>query len=189
MGLVKCFTQDVFVSYGWLDNETFGPEERKWVEEFTASLQGRLSQLTGNRASLWRDFFDLRGNQRIWPSIEQAISRSALFLSVITPRYVTSVSCHREMNHFRLAGLLCGGPTVGAYERVFHVIKIPIPSEQMPTIYRNQNGYEFFQRSGSKGYPLELSPGNPDYRARINELAHDMSSVLSALERRANGGA
>ena len=186
MGLVKCFDQDVFVSYGWMDDEALKGGERNWIEGFSVNLQKRLSQITGNRALLWRDMESLGKNEQIWPAIQRAITRSALFLSVISPRYVKSSSCLRELSHFELVRMLWGGPSVNSLMRAFHVIKLPVKQEEMPQLYRSRNGYEFFQRDQMKGYPLELSPASDLYRERTNELAFDMASVLDQLERRTN---
>src|SRR5215471_14461764 len=123
---MKCFEHDVFLSYGWLDDERFGPAEEKWMEAFSARLRVRLSELIGRHAILWSDVQSLKGNQLIWPAIRRGITESAIFLSIISPRCVSSPYCRMERQHFQLVRLLRGGPAIDSRARAFHAVKLPV---------------------------------------------------------------
>jgi hypothetical protein len=182
MGLVRCFDQDVFVSYGWLDNKEFGLAEERWVSEFSSRLQVRLSEIAGDHAVVWRDP-SIQGNAQVWPTIRKAISRSALFLSVVSPRYVRSVSCRMEVAHFQLVKLLRREPEEISAARVFQVIKLPVDTSDLPRLYRAQTGYEFYSRDSERGYPRELVPTELPYWEQINRLAFDMGAALQSMKR------
>ena len=87
---------DIFISYAHIDNEPFGEERSRWVTEFAENLRKRLGMVAGEAAELWRDP-RLQGNDAIWPTIEGALAEALALVSVISPRYVKSDSCLREI--------------------------------------------------------------------------------------------
>jgi hypothetical protein len=173
---------DVFVSYARIDNEPFGPERSAWVTEFTEDLRKRLSQLAGERADVWRDP-RLRGNELIWPTIEEALGDAIALVSVVSPRYVDSDSCEREIEHFVARWRERGGLTIGGRTRLFKVLKTHVPRERQPDPLRDINGYDFYREDPDTKRFREIAL-DPDpqvrrqYWTRLDDLAQDITALL-----------
>src|SRR5215469_9317534 len=85
---------DVFISYGQIDNQ------EKWVAEFHQRLERRLQELLGTRELVvWRDL-KLDGVDVFEDVLKGLVSQSAVFISVLSPRYVSSSSCREELDWF-----------------------------------------------------------------------------------------
>src|SRR5215471_17810261 len=93
---VPGFEEDIFVSYGHIDNQGTLP----WVERLCESLRVRLEELLGTSdVRIWRDV-KLDGLDRFDEEIHRKISSAALFLAVLSPRYAASEWCAREVDAF-----------------------------------------------------------------------------------------
>src|SRR5258707_15742995 len=85
---------DIFISYGHLDNY------EGWVTALATRLRNRLPGLLGRPVTVWMDP-KLGGADAVWGTLEEKISQSATLISILSPRYVKSLSCRREMEQFR----------------------------------------------------------------------------------------
>jgi hypothetical protein len=174
---------DIFISYAHIDNEPFGEERARWVSEFADNLAKRLGMVAGDRADVWRDP-RLKGNETIWPTIEQALRESRALVSVVSPRYVTSDSCRREIalfvQHWQSGG--AAAPAAGA-KPLFKVVKTFVPRDQHPEPLRDVNGYEFYQEDEATRRFREFGL-DPDptvrrlYWTRLDDLAQDLGAFL-----------
>ena len=90
------FDQDAFISYAHLDNEPLTPGQKGWVSQFHATLQAMLSQRLGEKARIWRDD-KLDGNDVFADEIVDQFAKTALLVSILSPRYVRSEWCTREL--------------------------------------------------------------------------------------------
>jgi len=182
MAYVPGFEHDVFISYAHVDNEPFGESQKRWVSDFHRDLQTRVAQLLGNAAGIWRDP-RLEGNEVLWDSLRERLERSAVLVSILTPRYVDSKSCREEIEFFPQAAERTGGVRIGTRKRVFKVLKTPVPLEGHPEITRDLLGYEFYRIDPATGRARELhldpSPEAPKiYWAKIDDLALDIETLL-----------
>jgi hypothetical protein len=118
------FDTDVFISYAHLDNQPLTTGAQGWVSEFHEALSKRLGEVLGKAPRIWRDP-KLQGNDVFADEIEQRFEEAAVLVSVITPRYVESDWCRREVTGFWEAAGHTGGPIVGNKARVFKVVKTP----------------------------------------------------------------
>src|SRR5262249_33642121 len=99
----------VFISYAHIDNNHFSGTSSGWIDLLHERLEIRLAQLLGRQPKIWRDR-KLAGNDVFNDTIVIELSRTAILLSVVTPRYVQSTSCRRELQDFlRLAQQTGGG--------------------------------------------------------------------------------
>jgi len=77
--------QQVFLSYSHRDDEPYGPQQRRWVEEFETALRSSIGQRIGpGRVEVWRDKRRLAGNELFDAQIEQQLDRSAIFVTVLS---------------------------------------------------------------------------------------------------------
>src|SRR5262245_26358121 len=86
---VPGLAEDIFISYGHMDNGS------GWVTALHDRLLERVPEILGEPVRIWRDR-KLNGAEALWEVIEERLSRTALCLSVVTPRYVKSDACKRE---------------------------------------------------------------------------------------------
>ena len=99
MGTISPFERDIFVSYAHLDNETLTREEQGWVSAFDSALQKRVAQLLGRKAEVWRDR-KLQGNDIFGDEIIDQFPKLKIFISIISPRYLESEWCRKELQEF-----------------------------------------------------------------------------------------
>jgi hypothetical protein len=87
--------------------------------------------------------------------------KTALLLSVVSPRYLDSEWCNREVAKFCDFALQTGGVIIDNKARVFKVIKTPVEAqESLPPVMKEALGYDFFVLE--EGVPFELDPAFGD---------------------------
>jgi hypothetical protein len=177
---------DIFISYAHIDNEPFGEEHSRWVTEFAENLRKRLGMVAGEAAELWRDP-RLQGNDAIWPTIEGALAEALALVSVISPRYVKSDSCLREIELFVQKWRERGVPPPGPRKPLFKVVKTHVPRDQHPDVLRDVNGYEFYEEDKAahryREFGLHPDPKvNRLYWTRIDDLAQDIGAILEDIQ-------
>lgn len=179
------FTEDVFISYRQLDNQS-PSGSNGWVDDFHERLKFPLQQLLGRQVRIWRDP-RLQGGIDFTAEIFERIARTKVLLTVLSPGYVESGWCLRELREFcRLAGA-AGGLRVGNKFRVVKVVKTPLPLDRHPGELREQLGYEFFETDEGTGIPREFSPHEDGYQhqryeAKINDLSWYLKELLEIID-------
>lgn len=190
---VMPFEIDVFVSYAHIDDQAMVEGQTGWIANFHRALEIRLAQLLGKEPRIFRDP-KLQGNEVFSESLIDRLPKAALLVSVLSPRYVRSDWCTRELREFLRASEATGGARVADKVRVFKVVKTPIPLEDHPKELQEVLGYDFYTIERDTGRPRELTPGAPpeidrQYWARLDDLAHDIADLLRSLEPKATPGA
>lgn len=181
------FDKHLFISYAHLDNQPFMPDRRGWISLFHEILTVALDMRLGERAKIWRDD-KLRGNDIFTREILDQLKGAALLASVISPRYLQSEWCTRELTEFFERASAAGNLTVGNQCRVLKVIKTPIDdaaAAKLPALLREMDGYRFYVDRG-KG-PVELDPVfGPDYAQdlalEVAELAWHIKQLLDGMK-------
>ena len=102
MTYAKNYSCDLFVSYAHVDNEPIYPAERGWVSVLVDNLNRFLAKQLGRREILshWFDQHSLDGNSAIDGKIPSQAGDSALFLAILSPGYMASRFCRRELDAF-----------------------------------------------------------------------------------------
>ena len=168
------YEHDLFISYAHIDNQPLTAEQQGWVTRFHATLAAQLSMRLGSVAHIWRDD-KLRGNDVFSDEIVQQFGRTALLVSVLTPRYLASDWCRRELAAFCDEAARSGGLAPGNKARVFKVVKTPVADQgTLPPQVRDTKGYEFFTECD--GAPLELDPA---YGLRFSEAYFRLVGILA----------
>lgn len=180
------FEKDLFISYAHIDNEPLTPEQEGWITRFHASLEALLSMRLGGQARIWRDN-KLQGNDVFAGEIVDQFPHTALLLSVLTPRYLNSEWCTREVAEFCARAEESGGMVIENKARIFKVLKTPVDTqESLPQVVQAVLGYEFF--TIEDGAPLELDSAygerfGQDYNRKVGQLAWNISQMLKQLQK------
>jgi hypothetical protein len=184
----SAFARDIFISYCHTDNENpLGPG---WIEIFHKILAIRMKQILGARApqeepSIWRDV-RLQGNEAFASTLSDELRDVALIVSIVSPSYVRSEWCAREVAEFCRAAQERGGLTVDNKTRIFKVLKTPVERDKHPPVLQSQTGYEFFTLDNDTKIPNEftLTPGDSNGAKAlvvINELAYHIKATLDVV--------
>src|SRR5262245_5088866 len=178
------FDHHAFISYAHIDNEPLTPGQKGWVAQFHATLQTMLSQRLGEKARIWRDD-KLAGNDIFAEEIVGQFAKTALLISILTPRYLRSEWCTRELRTFCEAAALTGGLTVGNKSRVFKVVKTPVEAgATLPEQVQQMLGYDFF--IVEEGDSKELDPAfgeetRQQFLSKLSSLAWQIAKSLQQL--------
>lgn len=179
------FEKDLFISYAHIDNRPLTPEQDGWISRFHESLNALLSMRMGKQARIWRDD-KLQGNDVFADEIVAQFGRTAVLISVLTPRYLQSEWCTREVSEFCALAEASGGVVVDKKARVFKILKTPVDTEEpLPSIMQDMLGYEFF--AIEDGTPLELDAAYgekfaQDYNRKVGKLAFEIAQLLQSLD-------
>ena len=179
------FEHDIFISYAHIDNLVIEAEQEGWIDHFHRALKVRLAQLRGEQPRIWRDR-KLQGNDYFSDTILEQFPKVALLVSVLSPRYLKSEWCLRELQHFYAAANQTMGVRIADKSRIFKVIKTDVPHEKHPDILQPLIGYAFYEVNDA-GRPREFSPifgveSRNKYLAKLEDLAYDICKTLDALE-------
>jgi len=180
------FEGDAFISYAHLDNVELVEGKKGWVANFHRALEVRVAQLLGKSPHIWRDP-KLSGNDLFAETLLDRLKRVAVLVSVVTPRYLKSEWTLREFSEFLKAAEAQGGLKVRDKARVFKVVKQPVPLDKTPPELRAILGYEFFSTDPETGKVHELDEvfgpeAQRDFWLRLDDLAHDLVTLLEAIE-------
>ena len=180
------FEKDIFISYAHIDDESISKSEKGWITEFHRALEIRLSQLLGERPNIWRDSA-LDGNHDYDKEIVSQFSKIALLVSILSPRYVKSEWCIKEVEEFYKAADQNLGPLVNNKSRVFKIVKTPVDLEKHPKKLKALLGYDFFQVDQENNRVREFSKLYGDklqqmYWAKLDDVAHDISALLLEMK-------
>ena len=176
------FEYDVFVSYAHIDNKTMSEEQEGWIAMLHRALEVRLGQLLGEAPKIWRDP-KLQGNDYFDQEIVSKLVRATILVSVLSPRYVKSDWCLKEVNAFIQAAEQSGGLSIHNKSRIFKVVKTPVPLEAHPSAIQGLLGYEFFHLDPQTQRPHEFVKGfgrevEPEYWTKLEDLAYDIRQLL-----------
>jgi hypothetical protein len=182
------YDYDLFISYAHIDDLSPFGEGKGWIDLLHERLSVLLAQALGYEPRIWRDGHRLQGNDELSGAIGAGVTRSLLLVPVISPRYVQSDWCNREMEAFHAAQAQTEMPGSPAFRsRVFKVVKTPLPEhlrEREPVQIRNLIGYQFYGEDESSGVLTEFSPAPTDkqYWRTLGRLVSDIKQTLIELK-------
>lgn len=187
MSTLPNFEDDLFISYAHIDNQPLAEGLKGWVETFHERLKIRLEQLTGETARIWRDR-KLQGNDIFAETLAARLSKVAILVVVLSPRYIKSEWCLKELGEFCHRDALGGGLVVGDKSRVFKVVKFYVPLQEQPPQLRGVLGYEFFEYDAERGRAREFNPDvtparDIRYWEKLDDIAYDVKQMLDTLAR------
>jgi hypothetical protein len=175
------FDADVLISAAPLDNVQVIEGRNGWVQNLVRALDVRIAQFTGARTVIWWDPLLLHPDQ-----LTNRIKRVAVFVAVLSPRYLTSEKALKQLSEFWKALEEQVGERVDRKARIFKVIKMPVPLEKQPRELRELLGYEFSMVDRDTGRVREFEQAfgpeaERDFWLALDDLARDISAVLGDL--------
>jgi hypothetical protein len=177
------FEHDFLISYAHIDNEPLIAGEQGWISELHRLLEIRVGQVRGEKPKIWRDQ-KLQGNDVFADTILERLPRIAALVSILSPRYVQSEWCNRELKEFHRIAEQSGGARIGDKARIFKVVKTPVNRERLPEEVQPMLGYDFFVYDEA-GRPRELSQDYGKERTfltKLDDLAFDIAQLLDLID-------
>jgi TIR domain len=183
---VEGFAHDVFISYGHLDNDP----GTLWVKKLHHRLQDRLPQILGENVSIWRDE-KLEGVDMLWETLRGKVAQSALFLTVLTPRYVKSEACRKEADWFVECIKRSPSPTIEKMARILRVQKTRYKDEEPASLREFETlGFRFYDEDEFTSHFAEYSAdkdadpaGFQKFYRKSEDLAQAIAQLLESTRR------
>lgn len=181
---------DVFISYTHRDNKPIGNENKDsdgWISKFHYYLKKRLGELLGREPVIWRDF-KLQGNDLLDEEIVAKLCCAKVLVSIMSPGYLNSGWCIKELNEFIKTADGTGRFSIGTKSRVFKVVKTFVPVKEHPEEIRGALGYEFFHfdpdkdKSPHEFIPETDSPSYYKFHQKLDDLAWEIHSLLKTID-------
>ena len=181
---------DIFISYAHMDDQALDEDQKGWITKFHRVLQVKLGQLMGEPAKIWRDE-KLTGNDVYDDKIVNEFKNAKVMISVLSPRYIKSEWCNRELNEFYNAAENEAGVRVGEKSRLIKVVKTPFnqqeAAEHLPKIFEAILGFEFFEQDPESGRVVEFDEAfgaraKQNYYSRIYDLASEIAEILKRMD-------
>lgn len=190
------FDKDVFISYAHIDDKPLDEGAKGWISDFHTLLETRLEQTIGHEILIWRDE-RLTGNDVFAKEIESQLPTLKLMVSIITPRYLDSDWCKRELGAFYKAALANGGVQIGNKSRIFKIVKTPVDDEtirQLPSdiheVFDTILDYKFYIHESSTGKFRELSRSSwvdnrirQEYMNKLDDVVQDIANLIKLLNK------
>jgi len=183
--LAANFENHLFISYAHIDNVPLTPEQQGWVTRLHAALEAVLSMRLGRKAKIWRDT-KLSGTDVFADTIVAQFPKTAFLVSIISPRYVESEWCTREVAEFCKAAELSGGVIVDSTLRLIKIIKTPVESDgPLPPVTKKALSYSFYILDEHET-PLELDVAfgekiGQQYNVEVAKVAWHIAQAIKKL--------
>ncbi len=187
MGFLSDFDEDVFISYAHNDDDIYAQESLGWVTRLHQDLESRVRNYLGCNIRLWRDC-EIRNNDEFTNKILKRLVKTATFLSVLSPSFVRSEWCGREVDAFAgQAEKNIGVLVDDERSRIFKVEKMPVERNTLPSPMQGTKTYRFYEPNPAQPSRLrELRPFLGEeysrrYFEQMDELAKDIASLLAEM--------
>jgi hypothetical protein len=178
------YQNDIFISYAWVDNATIPGIDIGWVSHLVVTLENILAQTLG-RADLFELWMDKKRNSDpvlLTSDIFEKVKRSATLLVVLSPGYLHSPWCIKELECF--IAKMNSSPKVNP-RRIFVVEKTVFGVER-PKALQDYIAYPFWYRDRESGNIRTFGlpryrPDETQYYDKIQDIVYDMILVFEQL--------
>jgi hypothetical protein len=177
---------EIFISYAHVDNGVLPGQTQGWVSAFDDALRTLLGGKISPLPKIWRDI-ELGKNDFITDTILEQVSTIAVMISILSPRYLDSEWCQREVRHFcDAAEKKRLSLKVGGKSRIVKVVKYPLLDKELPPAFSDLIGFEFFQLENNNlkaEFRLEFGADSAQkFLLKVNELADEIKSLMEAIK-------
>lgn len=139
---------DIFISYA-RDDDVPPPDQadrKGFVTFLDESVRYEFRDLGPERPTIWRDTRRIADGDQFTPEIEEALKNASFLLVVLSPNWMASKWCRRELDTFaKYHG------SDGLRERIIVVSKRYVDPDRRPSLLQGQSGFAFFVRSADVG--------------------------------------
>ena len=175
----------VFISYARKDNIPIGsgPAVEGFITFFHESLIQALTDLGASNVKLWRDTRNISDVDQFEPILEKEIIDSSIMLVVMSPNWLASPRCRREVERFDLRWKGEGEEAVKT--RIKVIRKRPNERKEWPPLLQGQQGMAFYPEDTPDGNGLEDAyfwlgkVRHEKYYAKVRDLAGILSREAS----------
>jgi hypothetical protein len=171
MGIVPGFKHDLFVSYTHIDNAS-DAQGVPWVSQFQLDLKNALCQRLGREPAIFFDTRNFEAGDHTDFLIDN-VRRSAIFLAVLSPAYVTREFTIRELQAY------CD--RAAEARAVVAVELLPVEERNNHALLQGRKRTPFWWKDQmAQDIPLRLTPKfNAElYNERLQVLAHQLRKLL-----------
>ncbi len=194
--LEKVKKSDVLLSYAAIDDQPLFEGRPGWVSQLHKNLEVRVEQLSGEKVAIAR-----LPESAVSPVVEgellEQLPRAKAMISVVSPPFIKSDICRREVERFWRGVQQSGGAWVNDKPRLLKVLKTAIAVEEIPPplddIFSPLFGFEFFELDSETGRVREFDETfgpllKQRFFERVYDLAYDTCQLLRTLQQvRARG--
>jgi hypothetical protein len=194
--LTEDFEEDIFISYDHDDNASLLTDHQGWVDTMHDSLAKRLTMVIGEKPKIWRDTTNLRGVDDLSETIVIRLARTAFLASILSPSYVKSEWCQKELNEFYKRAAENGGIKIDNKSRIFKIMKTPVGDDdptadplegtdlplELRRLLQESLGYKFYEFDNA-GRAHEFWPelGQEDrkkFLRKLDDLVYDIKAFI-----------
>jgi serine/threonine protein kinase len=188
--LAKLKASDVLLNYAAIDDFPLQEGKPGWVSQLHRNLEVRMEQLSGEKVNIARlpeDAISPANEAELLAYVPQAKA----MISVVSPPFMNSQLCRREVEQFWHGGEATGGRYIKDKSRLLKVLKTAVSEQQMPRplvdIFSPLFGFEFFELDADNGRVREFDETfgpvlKQRFFERVYDLAYDGCQVLSLLK-------
>lgn len=184
MAYLPAFDYDIFISYSHVDNEMLPGQLTGWIEQFYKNLNLMLSKRIGkmDAVKIWWDNKKLDGSKLFDESIATGIERSAIMLSLVSPGYLASDYCRKELDLFyKKTKKEAYGVKIGDRFRIFNVLINNIHYNQWPAELTGTTGFVFHDAAEKEAWGDPLDPAQPIFISQMKSLRDAIVSIFEAF--------
>ena len=183
---------DVFISYAPIDNRPLSPGQSGWISQFHRNLATRMEQLSGERINVVQRPTSADDESAHLELLDQVPKMKAM-VSVISPPYVKSRNCAKEVETFWRSATEEGNLRVEDRTRLLKVVKTPVLEGDMPapldTVLSDLLSFDFYSVDPQTGRLWEYDEtfgveARRLYYERVYDLAYDLCHVLRAFQKK-----
>ena len=176
---------EIFISYAHADNLTLPGHEKGWVSVFDDALRALLSGKISPVPKVWRDI-ELGKTEVLDEALLERVAGMAVMISVLSPRYLDSEWCMREVQRFCDAARAKRiSLHVAGRSRLVKVVKYPLDQDP-PAALGETVGFDFFQIEPNNilmEFRVEFGPdASQKFLRKVNELADEIKSLVQAIK-------
>lgn len=181
---------DVLLNYASIDDYPLQEGKPGWVSQLHRNLEVRMEQLSGEKVNIAR-----LPEDALSPAIEaellQHVPQAKAMISVVSPPFVNSQACRREVERFWMGAEKTGGRYIKDKSRLLKVLKTSVTEQQMPRalldIFSPLSGFEFYEHDAETGRVREFDETfgptlKQRFFERVYDLAYDGCQVLNLLK-------
>ena len=135
---------DIFISYARDDDlpPPDRPDRKGFVTFLDDAVRYEFTELGPERPKIWRDTKRIADGDQFTPEIEEALKNASFLLVVLSPNWMASHWCRRELDTFaKYHGL------DGLREHIVVVAKRHVDPDKRPSLLQGQNGFRFYARN------------------------------------------